>query len=66
MVNDSIIEIQTFLSTLVGKFEFAMTDKAERILRMPVLLMAPMVEDELDRGVQMPLSISLASQDGET
>lgn len=60
------MEIQAFLSTLVGKFEFAMTDKAERILRLPSLVMAPMVEGELECGVQMPLAISLALDDGES
>jgi len=65
MTNYSIIEIQTFLSSLVGKFEFAMTDKAERILRQNMVIMAPMVDGELDRGTQMPLAISLAPQDSE-
>ncbi|KAF8130331.1 cytochrome P450 [Boletus edulis] len=61
----AMIEMQAFLSTLVGKFEFAMTDKAERIVRMPMFLMGPMVEGEFDRGVQMPLAVSLASQNSE-
>ena len=42
-----------------------MTDKAERILRQQMLVMAPMVDGELDRGVQMPLAVSLAPQDDE-
>ncbi|KAG6382155.1 cytochrome P450 [Boletus reticuloceps] len=61
----AVIEIQAFLSTLVGKFEFAMTDRAERIIRQPMIVMAPMVEGELDRGVQMPLAVSVAPQDGD-
>ncbi|KAF8557930.1 cytochrome P450 [Imleria badia] len=61
----ALLEIQAFVSILVGKFEFGMTDKAERILRQPASLMAPMVDGELDLGVQMPLAISLALQDGE-
>ncbi|KAF8557928.1 cytochrome P450 [Imleria badia] len=61
----AVLEIQAFLSILVDKFEFAMTDKAERILRQPSLVMAPMVDGELDRGVQMPLAVCLAPQDGE-
>ncbi|KAF8131873.1 cytochrome P450 [Boletus edulis] len=61
----AVIEIQAFLSTLVGKFEFAMTDRSERIIRQPMIVMAPMVEGELDRGVQMPLAVSLALQDGD-
>ena len=62
--NHSIIEMQTFLFELVGKFEFGMTNKAKRILRLPMLAMSPMVDGELERGVQMPLTVSLASQDG--
>ena len=42
-----------------------MTDKTERIVRQTVLLMAPMVEGEFDRGVQMPMAVSLAQQDAE-
>ncbi|KAF8434320.1 cytochrome P450 [Boletus edulis BED1] len=61
----AVIEIQAFLSTLVGKFEFAMTDRSERIIRQPMIVMAPMVEGELDRGVQMPLAVSLAPQDSD-
>ncbi|KAF8438608.1 cytochrome P450 [Boletus edulis BED1] len=61
----ALIELQAFLSTLVGKFEFAMTDKAERIVRMPMFVMGSMVEGEFDRGVQMPLAVSLASQNSE-
>ncbi|KAF8130328.1 cytochrome P450 [Boletus edulis] len=61
----ALIELQAFLSTLVGKFEFAMTDKAERIVRMPMFVMGSMVEGEFDRGVQMPLAVSLTSQNSE-
>ncbi|KAG6382154.1 cytochrome P450 [Boletus reticuloceps] len=61
----AVIEMQALLSTLVGKFEFAMTDKAKRIIRQPMIVMAPMIEGELDHGVQMPLVVSLASKDGE-
>ena len=60
-----LIELQAFLSTLVGNFEFAMTDKTERIVRQTVLIVAPMVEGEFDRGVQMPMAVSLAQQDAE-
>ena len=42
-----------------------MTDKAEWILWQPMVVMALMVDGELDHGVQMPLAVLLASQDGE-
>ena len=50
--------MQALLSTLVGKFEFAMTEKAERILQISILVMAPMDEGELERGIQMQLACS--------
>ncbi|KAF8547988.1 hypothetical protein OG21DRAFT_1423884 [Imleria badia] len=59
-----LIEIQAFLTTLVGKFEFGMTDMTERSLRLPGFVVGPMVNGELDRGNQMPLAISLTPQDG--
>ena len=64
IANDSVLEIQAFLLELVGKFEFTMTDKTERVRRQLAGVMIPMVEGELDRGIQLPLAISLAPQDG--
>ena len=61
---DSVIEMQTFLLELVGRFEFAMTDKTERVLRHSAGVMVPMVEGELDRGIQLPLAVSPAPRDG--
>lgn len=60
----SVIEMQALLFELVGKFEFKMTDKAERVIRQLAIVMTPMVDGELDRGTQLPLAISLAPQDG--
>ncbi|KAF9222413.1 cytochrome P450 [Gyrodon lividus] len=60
----AVIEIQAFLVEMVGKFEFAMTDKAERIRREACRVMVPTVEGEANGGVQLPLSISIARDDG--
>ncbi|KAJ8592655.1 cytochrome P450 [Rhizopogon salebrosus TDB-379] len=57
----ALIEIQAFLTEIVGKFEFALTDKAERIRREACFaLMAPTLEGEVENGVQMTLRVSVA------
>ncbi|OAX39518.1 cytochrome P450, partial [Rhizopogon vinicolor AM-OR11-026] len=56
----AVIEIQAFLIELVGKFEFAPTDKCERIRREACLMMVPTVEGEVEKGVQLPLRVSVA------
>ncbi|KIK97168.1 hypothetical protein PAXRUDRAFT_825211 [Paxillus rubicundulus Ve08.2h10] len=48
---------------MVGKFEFEMTDKAERILRKACTVMIPAVESEAEGGAQLPLAVSFAHQD---
>jgi hypothetical protein len=56
-----VIEIQAFLTEIVGKFEFALTDKSERIRREACLsIMAPTLEGEVENGVQMTLRVSVA------
>ncbi|KAG1751043.1 cytochrome P450 [Suillus lakei] len=59
----AVIEIQAFLTEIVGKFEFGLTDKSELIRREACLVMAPTVEGE--NGVQLPLTVSLASRTGK-
>ncbi|KAF8845919.1 cytochrome P450 [Paxillus ammoniavirescens] len=59
----AVIEMQAFLVEVVGKFEFEMTNKAERILREACVIMVPAVEGEGEGGAQLPLAISLACQD---
>ncbi|OJA08929.1 hypothetical protein AZE42_05321 [Rhizopogon vesiculosus] len=57
----AVIEIQAFLVEVVGKFEFALTDKAERVRREAcTVVMAPTVEGEVENGVQLPLRVSVA------
>jgi hypothetical protein len=55
-----LIEIQAFLTEIVGKFELALTDKPERIRREASMLMAPTVEGEVKNGVHMALRVSVA------
>ncbi|KAG2347348.1 cytochrome P450 [Suillus weaverae] len=61
----AVIEIQAFLTEIVGKFEFAPTDKTELIRREACLVMAPTVEGEVGNGVQLPLRVSLAPRTGK-
>ncbi|KAG1878934.1 cytochrome P450 [Suillus subluteus] len=61
----AVIEIQAFLTEIVGKFEFAPTDKTELIRREACLLMVPTVEGEVENGVQLPLRVSLAPRTGK-
>jgi hypothetical protein len=55
-----VIEIQAFLTEIVGKFEFALPDKSERVRREACVLMAPTLEGEVENGVQMTLRVSVA------
>jgi cytochrome P450 len=61
----AVIEIQAFLTEIVGKFEFAPTDKSELIRREACLVMAPTVEGEVENGVQLPLRVSVAPRTGK-
>ncbi|KAH7922165.1 cytochrome P450 [Leucogyrophana mollusca] len=59
----AVIEIQAFLVEIINKFEFSVTDKTEHIRREACLVMAPTVEGELEKGVQLPLRVSIAARD---
>ncbi|KAI6100556.1 cytochrome P450 [Pisolithus sp. B1] len=56
----AVIEIQVFLVEIVRKYEISLTEKARRIRRESCLVMVPTVEGEINRGVQLPLAISVA------
>ncbi|KAG1839922.1 cytochrome P450 [Suillus subalutaceus] len=53
----AVIEIQAFLTEIVGKFEFAPTDKTE--------LIGGKLACEVENGVQLPLRVSLAPRTGK-
>ncbi|KAG1820586.1 cytochrome P450 [Suillus subaureus] len=61
----AVIELQAFLTEIVGKFEFAPTDKTELIRREACLVMSPTIEGEVGNGVQLPLRVSLARRTGK-
>ncbi|KAG2153139.1 cytochrome P450 [Suillus clintonianus] len=56
----AVIEFQAFLTEIVGKFEFALTEQSERVRREACLVMAPTVEGDVESGSQLPLRVSLA------
>jgi len=56
----SVIEIQAFLTEIVGKFEFALTDASDRVRREACVVMAPTVEGEVEKGAQLALRVSVA------
>ena len=64
-MNDSLIETQAFLVEIVGRFEFGMTERSERVCRGPGFLMVPVVEGELGAGAQLPLAVSVAAREGD-
>lgn len=61
----AVIEIQAFLTEIVGRFEFATSDKTELVRREACLVMVPVVEGEVENGVQLPLRVSLAPRTGK-
>ncbi|KAL6305107.1 cytochrome P450 [Sparassis latifolia] len=59
----ALYELQAFLIELISNFEFALTDDIKRLRRENSLLMVPTLEGEVEKGVQMPLRVSLAARD---
>ncbi|OAX39240.1 cytochrome P450 [Rhizopogon vinicolor AM-OR11-026] len=56
----AVIEMQAFMTEIVGKFELALTDKSERVRREACLVMVPTVEGEAEYGPQLMLRVSVA------
>jgi hypothetical protein len=52
--------MQAFLTEIVGKFEFSLPDKSERLRREACFVMSPTLEGEVENGVQMTLRVSVA------
>jgi len=59
----AIYEIQAFLVELISNFEFKPTEEAKRLRRENALIMVPTLEGELQKGVQLPLRVSLAPRE---
>ncbi len=59
----SVHEVQAFLVELISNFEFSLTEDIKRLRREPCGVMLPTLEGEVEKGVQMPLKVTLATQD---
>lgn len=58
----AVLELSAFLVELVDRFEFSV-NPAMKVHRGAASIMIPMIEGELDKGVQLPLHVKLASVD---
>ena len=54
----SVIELHTFLVTLIRQFEFALPDNAPKITRWRPGVLTPVIEGEEHKGPQMPLKVT--------
>ena len=54
----SVIEMHTFLVTLIRQFEFALPDAAPPVKRWRPGFLIPIVEGEEHRGQQLPLKVT--------
>ncbi|KDQ64101.1 hypothetical protein JAAARDRAFT_201503 [Jaapia argillacea MUCL 33604] len=59
----AMIEMQTLLVDLINNFEFSPTADSTKIIRLPAMVMVPMVEGKYNEGAQMPLMVSVAARD---
>ncbi|KAJ7188982.1 cytochrome P450 [Mycena filopes] len=59
----AVLELQAFLIELVGEFEFSLTPEAMRIRREACIVMAPTVAGQREKGIQLPLRVSVASRE---
>jgi hypothetical protein len=56
-----VAEMQAFVFELISTLKFEAAEKTARIRRENCLVMLPMVEDELQKGNQLPLRISIVN-----
>lgn len=56
---NSIIEMHTFLVTLVRHFDFSLPENGQKIRLMRSSTITPLVVGEEDKGLQMPLMVTV-------
>lgn len=56
----AVVEAQALLVESIGRLEWSLSEKATRIRREACGLVVPTVEGEVEKGVQMPLVVSIA------
>ncbi|KAI8971016.1 cytochrome P450 [Trametes punicea] len=59
----AIYEVQAFLTELVSNFQFELTPEVDRVCKTQAIVMVPTLRGELEKGVQLPLQVSLAQRD---
>ena len=59
----SVYNIQSFLTELIRNFRFEPTEKLQSLRKESCIFMIPVIEGELDKGSQMPLRISLVTDE---
>ena len=55
--------MQAFLTELVSNFQFELVPEVERVRKTQAIVMVPTLEGEIEKGVQLPLRVSLAPRD---
>ena len=58
-----VIEIHTFLVTVVRKFDFSLADNGQKIWNFRSGLITPLVIGEEHKGPQMPLKVTALRND---
>ncbi|KAH9851138.1 cytochrome P450 [Lenzites betulinus] len=59
----AVYEVQAFLTELVSNFQFELTPDVARVCKTQAIVMVPTLAGELEKGVQLPLRVSLAPRD---
>jgi len=54
----SVVEMHTFLVTLIRQFEFALPDDSPKIRRRRPGFTVPVIEGEEHKGIQLPLKVT--------
>lgn len=55
----AVHESQAFMIELIANFEFAPTEACKQIRKESCNLMSPTIEGEMEKGVQLPLKVTL-------
>ena len=55
----SVIELHTFLVTLVKQFDFSLPENGQEVKKVRPGIMTPVVVGEEHKGPQMPLKVAI-------
>ena len=56
---NSVIQLHTFLVTLVRQFDFSLADNGQEVKKVAPGVMMPIVVGEEHKGPQMPLKVTI-------